>query len=101
MLKLMLRLPVYMLVVHLSASSLVCAQESVVTKRAATLADAYFPQLGRHFKFDVTDMTVKTILNKVVKESPLAKIWLIKKFSIDGTFDIRLNARHEGLATSN
>jgi hypothetical protein len=58
--------------------------------------DAFtIPQLGRQFKLDVSDMTVKTILNKVVKESPLAKIWVIKKYSVDRTFVIWLNAHHE------
>jgi hypothetical protein len=71
-----------------------------MTRSGLNFSGAYFPQVGRHFKLDVSDMTLKTILNKVIKESPVAKIWLIKKYSVDGTFMIRLNARHEDFSTS-
>ncbi|MEN3326474.1 MAG: hypothetical protein V7638_1281 [Acidobacteriota bacterium] len=70
-----------------------------MTRSGLNFSGAYFPQVGTRFKFDVTDMTVRTILNKVIKESPVAKIWLIKRYSGGGTFDIRLNARHENLTT--
>jgi len=70
----------------------------MMTRSGLNFSGAYFPQLGRHFKLDVSDITLKTILNKVVKESPIAKIWLIKKYSHDQTFVIRLNARHEDLS---
>lgn len=69
-----------------------------LARSGLNFSGAYFPQLGRHFKLDISDMTVKTILNKVVKESPIAKIWLIKRYSHDQTFVIRLNARHEDLS---
>jgi hypothetical protein len=72
-----------------------------LARRGLNFSGAYFPQVGRQFRLDVTNMTVKTILDNVVKKSPVAKIWVIKKFNIDGTFDIRLNARQEDLATSN
>lgn len=71
-----------------------------LARSGLNFSGGYFPQVGRHFKLDVSDMTVKTILNKVIKESPIAKIWLIKKYSHDQTFVIRLNARHEDLNTS-
>ena len=71
-----------------------------MTRGGLNFSGAYFPQLGRHFKLDVSDMTVKTILNKVIKESPIAKIWLIKKHSHDQTFVIWLNARHEEFSTN-
>ena len=67
----------------------------MMTRSGLNFSGAYFPQLGRHFKLDVSDMTVKTILNKVIKESPIAKIWLIKKHNHDQTVIIWLNARHE------
>ena len=70
-----------------------------VSRSGLNFSGAYFPQLGRQFKLDVTDMTVKSILNKVIMESPVAKIWLIKRYSANGTFDIRLNARHEDIST--
>jgi hypothetical protein len=72
-----------------------------LSRRGLNFSGAYFPQVGRQFKLDVTDMTVKSILNKVIRESPVAKIWLIKRYSVDGTFDIRLNARHEDVSTAN
>lgn len=72
-----------------------------LARSGMNFSGAYFPQVGRQFKLEVTDMTVQRILNKVIKESPVAKIWLIKKYSVEGTFDIRLNARHEDFATSN
>ena len=71
-----------------------------MARSGLNFSGSYFPQVGRRFKLDVTNMTVKTILNQVIKESPVAKIWLIKKYSGGGTFDIRLNARHEDLSTS-
>ena len=71
-----------------------------LARSGLNFSGAYFPQLGRHFKLDLTDATVKVILNKVIKESPLAKIWLIKKYSGDGTFVIRLNARNEEFSRS-
>lgn len=55
----------------------------------------YFPQLGRDFTLDVSNMTVKSILNKVVKDSPTARYWVIKRHTDDQTFFIRLGARHE------
>jgi hypothetical protein len=70
-----------------------------LSRHGLNFSGAYFPQVGRQFKLDVTDMTVKSILNKVIMESPVAKIWLIKRYSATGTFDIRLNARHEDVAT--
>jgi len=69
-----------------------------LSRSGLNFSGAYFPQLGRQFKLDVTDMMVKTILNKVIRESPLAKIWLIKKYNVSGTVDIRLNARQEDLS---
>lgn len=71
-----------------------------ISRSGLNFSGGYFPQVGRHFKLDVSDMTVKTILNKVIKESPIAKIWLIKKHSYDQTFVIWLNARHEEFSTN-
>ncbi|HEX7771534.1 MAG TPA: hypothetical protein VF435_03880, partial [Pyrinomonadaceae bacterium] len=71
-----------------------------ISRSGLNFSGAYFPQLGRHFKLDVSDMTVKTILNKVIKESPIARIWLIKRHSHDQTFAIWLNASHEDFSTN-
>ena len=72
-----------------------------LSRRGLNFSGAYFPQVGRHFKLNVTDTTVKSILNKVIRESPVAKIWLIKRYNANGTFDIRLNARHEDVCCAN
>jgi hypothetical protein len=56
---------------------------------------AYFPQLGAQFRFEATNSTLKRILNTVVKESPIAKIWVIKKYTFNQTFYLSLNARQE------
>lgn len=70
-----------------------------LSRSGLNFSGAYFPQLGRLYKLDVSDMPVKSILNKVIRESPVAKIWLIKRYSVNGTLDIRLNARHEDVST--
>ena len=41
------------------------------------LGGFYIPQLGRKFSFDVSDLPVKSILDKVVRESPVARYWSI------------------------
>lgn len=56
---------------------------------------SYFPQLGRHFALDVSNMRLKAIVNRVIRESPIAKIWVSKRGREDRTFYLRLNARHE------
>lgn len=55
----------------------------------------YLPQLGRNFKLEVSNTTLGSLLNTVIKESPVARIWFIKRYSYDRTFAIRFNARHE------
>jgi hypothetical protein len=61
----------------------------------------YIQQVGRHFTLNVSNMTLKSILNKVIKESPVAKIWIIKRDSDNQTFSIRINAGFEDVPTSN
>jgi hypothetical protein len=55
----------------------------------------YFPQLGRNFKLAVSNTTVESLLNTVIKQSPVARMWFIKRYSYDRTFAIRFDARHE------
>lgn len=55
----------------------------------------YIQQLGEDFTLDVSNVTLKSILNKVIKESPVAKFWLIKKHSYNQTFSLDLSARFE------
>jgi hypothetical protein len=62
----------------------------------------YIPQLGENFVMNVSDSSLKSILNKVIKESPTAKIWLIKRYSHDPqTFFITVNARHSDFPMKN
>jgi hypothetical protein len=54
----------------------------------------YIPQAGRHFKLDVSNVTLKSILNKVVEQSPTAKFWVIAR-NYDRSLNISFGARHE------
>jgi len=68
-----------------------------ITPSGLNFSGGFFPQIGRRVAFDVSDMTLKEILNKVIKESTIAKIWLIKKYSSDQTVLILVNSRNEDL----
>jgi hypothetical protein len=65
--------------------------------RSRNFTGAYIPQLGRDFKLDISDAPLKSILNKVIKESPTAKFWVITRNTDDRTVYFTLNARHEDL----
>lgn len=65
-----------------------------LTQSGLNFSGGYFPQLGPRFKLEVSNMTVRSILNKVAKESPLARIWVTKKYGAESTFFIRLKAYH-------
>lgn len=67
---------------------------SGVAQSGLNFSGSYIPHLGREFTVDVSNMTVKSILNKVAKESPLARIWVIKKYGYEQTFFIRFHALH-------
>lgn len=56
---------------------------------------SYLPQLGRSFRLDISNTTLESLLNTVIKQSPVARMWFIKRFSSDQTFAIRFDARHE------
>jgi hypothetical protein len=55
----------------------------------------YIPQLGERFRLDVSNITVREILNKVIKESPLAKVWVIQRDGTDQTLFISINANFD------
>lgn len=71
-------------------------QVSGITQSGLNFSGAYFPQLGSEFTLDVSDMTVKSILNKVAKDSPLARMWVSKKYGYEPIFFIRFHALHAG-----
>lgn len=37
----------------------------------------YIPQLGRNFSLRASDTTLRALLNRIVRESPLARTWII------------------------
>jgi hypothetical protein len=74
---------------------------NALTQSGLNFSGAYIPQLGRKFTLEVSNMSVRAILNQTVKQSPTAKIWVIKRYDSNHTFFIRLNARHEDALMSN
>lgn len=66
-----------------------------LTYDAGYLGGFYIQQLGQRFAFDVTKVRVKPILDKVVKESPVARIWTMRKNSSAQTLSLRVKARLE------
>lgn len=65
------------------------------TRSGYTLSGFFFPQLGRNFTLDVSNTTVGTILNRIVKESPVAKFWSISRNSNSHMLFIDLDTSHE------
>jgi hypothetical protein len=62
--------------------------------RERSFSGAYIPQVGQNFALDVSNMTLKSTLNKVIKESPAARFWLVTRNS-DQTVFLSLGARFE------
>jgi len=62
--------------------------------RERSFSGAYIPQVGQNFALDVSNMTLKSTLNKVIKESPAARFWLVTRNS-DQTFFLTVGARFE------
>lgn len=89
-------------------NSLISAPEILKKREAYRIRPAglnftglYFPQLGRDFTLDVSNVTMRWILNRVIADSPTAKCWLMKRYQKDQTFFIRIGARHEASPKSN
>ena len=72
-----------------------------MTYSAGYIGGFYIQQLGQHFTLNVSQMTLKSTLDKVVKESPVAKIWIVKRDSSEETLLLRLNARLENAPKNN
>lgn len=64
----------------------------------ANFSGGYIPQLGRNFSLNASDRTTKEILNQVVRESPLARFWIIGRIRRDGPLTISINSRQKPLA---
>ena len=53
----------------------------------------YIPQLGPDFSLKVSDITLKALLNRIIKESPLARNWIISTDSPSRTLTLTVNSR--------
>ncbi|HKU78086.1 MAG TPA: hypothetical protein VJR02_29490 [Pyrinomonadaceae bacterium] len=63
----------------------------------ADFSGFYIPQLGRQFSLQVSDTTLKTLLNHIIRESPLARTWIISADNPSRTLSLRVTSRqHEG-----
>jgi hypothetical protein len=62
---------------------------------AGYLGGFYIQQLGQHFTLDVSKMQLKSILDKVIKESPVARNWMVRNISSTQTLFLRVNAKLE------
>jgi len=58
----------------------------------------YFPQVGRQFTLRASNETLESILNRVIRESPSAKFWLVTMNGYDRTILLFLNARQEAVS---
>jgi hypothetical protein len=65
-----------------------------ISYRAPDFSGFYIPQAGRHFKLDVSNVTLRSILNSVVEHSPTAKFWVMAR-NYDGSLNISFGARQE------
>jgi hypothetical protein len=55
----------------------------------------YIPLLGRKFNLDKSDVPAASLLNEVIKGSPVAKMWMIARNAATQTLIINVNAKHE------
>ena len=55
----------------------------------------YIPQLGREFAVDVSNLTTKEILNHIIKESPVARIWIASHEPSARTLRLAVSSRPE------
>lgn len=61
-----------------------------------TSSGFYIPHLGKNYALNVSKTTVRSILDRIVRESPTSKFWYVNRDSREHTFSIGLAARHEG-----
>lgn len=59
------------------------------------LGGFYIQQLGQEFSFEVSGIRMKSILDKVVKESPVARNWIISNRTSAQKIFLRVNAQPE------
>jgi len=54
---------------------------------------AYIPQLGRQFSLRVFDTSLKALLNRIIRESPLARTWVIRTDNSSRTLSLGVVSR--------
>ena len=55
----------------------------------------HIPQLGRNFSLDTSNTTLKTLLNRIVKDSPVARTWIISADRSSRTVNLGVSSRQE------
>jgi hypothetical protein len=60
---------------------------------SADFTGFYIPQLGPNFSLNVSDITLKALLNRIIKDSPLARTWLISTDGASRTVNLRVSSR--------
>jgi hypothetical protein len=61
----------------------------------AIRAVSFLQQLGKEYSFSVSRMKLKSILDKIIKESPVARFWMISNNRSAGSLALIVNARFE------
>ena len=54
---------------------------------------AYIPRLGQQFSLKVSDITLKALLNQIIRESPLARTWIISTDNSSRTLSLGVTSR--------
>jgi len=54
-------------------------QQNLLTYDTGRFGGFYIQQLGQSFSLNLSNVQLKQILDRVVKESPVAKTWVIKR----------------------
>jgi len=53
----------------------------------------YIPRLGEQFSIKASDTTLKALLNRVIRESPLARTWIIRTHNSSRTLSLGVTSR--------
>jgi len=64
-------------------------------RTGANFSGAYIPQLGQQFSLKLSDTTLKALLNQIIRDSPLARTWIIST-DTSRILNLRVTSRHEG-----
>ena len=63
-------------------------------RTGANFSGPYIPQLGQQFSLKLSNTTLKALINQVIRESPLARTWIISTDSSSRVLSLRVNSRH-------